>query len=182
MFLTARAVRPSEFQSWHTYIYTYILCGLLCYMSAVSGQCFSIHLHIPWGNWFYHYLTLRQFAEPTAARVVRKIAGNSDRSVLWGCARDRDKVTPSLYCRGTTCRHALRDVSGDGEVILKWMLKHGLQMLTGLVWFRIGSSDRLLWTRWWTFRFCKIQRLFYLPLMRVLVFIIIFFFFSLSCW
>ena len=35
--------------------------------------------------------------KPTAVLVVRKIADNSARTVLWGCARDGDNVTRSFF-------------------------------------------------------------------------------------
>jgi hypothetical protein len=31
-----------------------------------------------------------------------------------------------------------------------------ISVWTGSSWLRIGNSRWLLWTRWWTFRFCKI--------------------------
>jgi hypothetical protein len=32
---------------------------------------------------------------------------------------------------------------------------------TGFIWLRIGSSGRLLWTRWWTFGFHKESWIFF---------------------
>jgi hypothetical protein len=51
----------------------------------------------------------------------------------------------------------------DVVKILKWMLKiHGVRVWTMSVWFRIGTSVGLLWTRWLTFRFHKRSRIYWL--------------------
>jgi hypothetical protein len=51
-----------------------------------------------------------------------------------------------LVFRGETRR---KDLGIDGRIIFKWIIKHDGRILTGLIWFRIGTSGQL---------FCKWNR------------------------
>jgi hypothetical protein len=41
----------------------------------------------------------------------------------------------------------LKDISADGKIILKWIVKKkNVKAWTEIIRFRIGHSERLLWT------------------------------------
>jgi hypothetical protein len=51
-------------------------------------------------------------------------------------------------------RDYLEDLDVDGRIILEWLLKKYVGKLwNGFTWLSIGTSYKVLWTRWWTFRF-----------------------------
>jgi len=55
-------------------------------------------------------------------------------------------------------KHNLTDLGEEGKIILKWtLMKKSCRTSTGFTSFRLVTSFRLLWTRWWTFGFYKIR-------------------------
>ena len=69
--------------------------------------------------------------------------------VVWG----RGEVDWRFWCRNIREREYLEDVSIDGRIILKCMLKTWVGEWTGLIWLRTGTDGGLLCMWEWIFGF-----------------------------
>jgi hypothetical protein len=75
-------------------------------------------------------------------------------------AWDRFEIYTRFRSRNLMVTDHLEDVTVDGRIILKKILKrYDGRVWTGFVWLRTGTSGRPLWTWDCTFRFYKMLRI-----------------------
>jgi hypothetical protein len=107
---------------------------------------------------------MRRFMISTAHQILSGWSNKEEwkeRATLQAC--EGGELHTGFWRGDLRERYHLEDLSVDGIVTIKWILKKwNSGALTSLLWLRIGTEDGLLWMRLWTFEIHKIQGIFWL--------------------